>query len=664
MQIAYTGDEALLTIGTGPDHGQFDLYINDNYWRRFDAYATTPAERVIHLPKVVKPDNEPTGKVAIKMRSDRHHRSTGRVFRFKQVQVLAATYHERTIDYTYDQLQRLQQANYDNGDRVYDYNFDLAGNRLAELLSGTGVTATNRYFGYNQANQLIAEGDTLDGNGDVIADYTYEYDANGNLRFKKDTRSNTLETYTWDRANRLKSLGTISYAYDGLGNRIQQTANSVVTDYLLDLQPGLVKVLRQSDGTNTNHFIHAVRGIHAQSDGTHWQYITQDGLGSVRSLINTTLGVDAVQSYSPYGVPDGNYAPGFGFTSEQTDANNLLFLRSRYYNPSLGVFNSRDPFEGTMDRPMSLNRYAYVGGNPIRFTDPSGLIFGIDLTDMVEDVEDFGKGVVRGAVDIIDDPFRDVFIDSRWSQTVRDHEDVAMIVAGGAAIALTGGLAWGAVGASGVSAIQSWPLWLKLGLLGSGSGFTAESISQAINNMNTCGMDAFNAFYRKNLDWESIFRSSTYGSLAGGILAVGGATTANALLGAGGYTLGTILYNRAVGNNPVEGITFENLALNTVSGGILGGLNQAVGGINVGGSVALRNAPRYLQAVGYSVVGFGVVTTQHLLTDDNPLESHEETSALSSGYLNAVSIVSGDLGVFLTLLTNAIITASGHSTDT
>ncbi len=360
MQIAYTGDEALLTIGTGPDHGQFDLYINDNYWRRFDAYTTTPAERVIHLPQVPTPPGETSGKLSIKVRSDNHFCSTGRVFRFKQLAVIDATYNERTIDYTYDALSRLQQANYNTGQRVYDYNFDLAGNRTQEALSGTGVTAKTTDYTYNAANQLTNDGTN-----------TLTYDANGNLT------SDGTNTYTWDRANRLKSLGTATYSYDGLGNRVSQTVGNTVTNYLLDLQPGLTKVLAATTGANTDHYIHSVRGIHAMQSNTGvWSYTTQDGLGSVRSLIDATLGVDSVQSYNPYGEPFGtvgNFDTPFAFTGEQTDPNGQLYLRARYYDPSIGVFNSLDPFEGTMARPMSLNGYAYVEGNPINLTDETGL---------------------------------------------------------------------------------------------------------------------------------------------------------------------------------------------------------------------------------------------------------------------------------------------------
>ncbi len=347
MQIAYTGDEALLTIGTGPDHGMIDISINDNYWHSFNTYTAQPGERVIHLPQVPTPPGATSGVIEIRNRSDRHHRSTGYVFRFKQLVVINATYNERTIDYTYDGLSRLQQANYDGGTVEYTYGYDLAGN----LTNMNGATRT-----YNATNQLTNDGT-----------HTLTYDANGNL-----TNDGT-NTYTWDRANRmLTAPNNTSYIYDGLGNRVSQTVNTTKTDYLLDLQPGLTKVIGDSDG---NRYVHSPRGIHAmQTNAGEWSYTTQDGLGSVRSEIDSTLGVDTTHNYDPYGnyigtAPTTAY---FGFTGEQTDPTGQLYLRARYYHPSLGVFPSLDPFEGMASRPMSLNGYSWVEGNTPNMVDLSG----------------------------------------------------------------------------------------------------------------------------------------------------------------------------------------------------------------------------------------------------------------------------------------------------
>ena len=75
------------------------------------------------------------------------------------------------------------------------------------------------------------------------------YDANGNL----------LATgYVWDRANRLVATPNTSYAYDGLGNRVAQTVNTILTEYLNDLQPALPKLLQEVTNGNTTRYIHSM----------------------------------------------------------------------------------------------------------------------------------------------------------------------------------------------------------------------------------------------------------------------------------------------------------------------------------------------------------------------------------------------------------------------
>lgn len=85
-------------------------------------------------------------------------------------------------------------------------------------------------------------------------------------------------------------------------------------------------------------------------------------------------------NFDPFGNPleqFGSLQSSLGFTGEMTDPNGSLYLRARYATPPLGIFLTRDPFEGVMSRVMSRNGYSYVEANPVNYTDPSGkFIFG------------------------------------------------------------------------------------------------------------------------------------------------------------------------------------------------------------------------------------------------------------------------------------------------
>jgi RHS repeat-associated protein len=143
-----------------------------------------------------------------------------------------------------------------------------------------------------------------------------------------------------------------------------------ITSYLLDIQPGLHVVLSETQGANVTRHIHSLRGIHAHKDAANnWEWPLQDGLGSVREVVDNSVAVLESRNYDPFGNGFGNTGTSqtnYGFTGELVDGGGLLDLRARRYAPGLGVFASLDPLE-------TPNRYGYVSGNPVNLVDPSGL---------------------------------------------------------------------------------------------------------------------------------------------------------------------------------------------------------------------------------------------------------------------------------------------------
>ena len=63
----------------------------------------------------------------------------------------------------------------------------------------------------------------------------------------------------------------------------------------------------------------------------------------------------------------------YRYTGQRLDAaTGLYFYNARYYDPGLARFTQPDTMVPTPGDPQSLNRYSYVGNNPLRYTDPSG----------------------------------------------------------------------------------------------------------------------------------------------------------------------------------------------------------------------------------------------------------------------------------------------------
>jgi hypothetical protein len=54
-----------------------------------------------------------------------------------------------------------------------------------------------------------------------------------------------------------------------------------------------------------------------------------------------------------------------------------MYFNARYYSQTLGRFVSADSIVPGARNPQALNRYAFVVGNPLKYTDPSGHFFWI-----------------------------------------------------------------------------------------------------------------------------------------------------------------------------------------------------------------------------------------------------------------------------------------------
>jgi RHS repeat-associated protein len=181
-------------------------------------------------------------------------------------------------------------------------------------------------------------------------------------------------TNTWDAANRLTQIvnpkSEIVNLYNGVNDRVGQVVDGVTTHFALDVQ-GLPEVIYTSEG---NAYLHLPGVIMTENITGEVRYLLSDGLGSVRQAVDENAAVVAYNEFDPYGNPVNNGGEPYGFTGEWWENEvGLLHLRARWYSVETGTFLSRDSVEG---EPA----YAYVRGNVVNRTDPSGLCaqFGDD----------------------------------------------------------------------------------------------------------------------------------------------------------------------------------------------------------------------------------------------------------------------------------------------
>jgi RHS repeat-associated protein len=107
-------------------------------------------------------------------------------------------------------------------------------------------------------------------------------------------------------------------------------------------------------------------------------YLVTDALGSVRGTVSSSGSLTATTTYDAWGNPLSSggltATTPFGFAGGYTDADGLIYLQNRYYQPQLGQFVSLDPDVLSTGQP-----YAYANGDPVVENDPNGLAAAVQV---------------------------------------------------------------------------------------------------------------------------------------------------------------------------------------------------------------------------------------------------------------------------------------------
>lgn len=205
------------------------------------------------------------------------------------------------------------------------------------------------------------------------------YDLNGNL-----ICDGTGRKFNYDNENRLiKVTGTglnLDLDYDPEGRLSKYTYNGAPSTFLYD-GVNLIGEYNGTGGLITETYFgpggdEPLIGYNGSTPAVYRLYWA-NYQGSIIGITAAggTLIESAVHKYSPYGEPTG-----YGIDESWTGSRfrytgqialpeaQLYYYRARFYDPKLGRFLQTDPIGSEDD----LNMYAYVGGDPVNGTDPTG----------------------------------------------------------------------------------------------------------------------------------------------------------------------------------------------------------------------------------------------------------------------------------------------------
>ncbi|MCR9130468.1 MAG: hypothetical protein NXI12_13190, partial [Alphaproteobacteria bacterium] len=247
------------------------------------------------------------------------HNHSGQIIE-RTVSNASYTYaHAITIDTLFDHNGLNQITSADDGTSVLTPSYDARGN----LTSYDGRT-----FGYDTYNRLTSVG----GTGGSMS---LEYDPLGRL---------------WETSG---PSGTARYQYDGAAIIAEYNASGVMQHRWVH-GPGMDEPLVRYDGSGMSN----KRWLHA------------DERGSIIAHTNTSGSRIQTNTYDAYGNPGASNAGLFQYTGQVwlEDAG-VYYYKNRTYHAELGRFMQADP----IGHSGGVNLYAYVGGDPVNFTDPWGL---------------------------------------------------------------------------------------------------------------------------------------------------------------------------------------------------------------------------------------------------------------------------------------------------
>ena len=304
----------------------------------------------------------------------------------------------------YDNLNRMTNATLSPsiaGNSYYCWQYDHFGNRTNEYGSDQAFVAT-------QPCQPSSSGSLTD----TWAAYTVDGTSNTVDNGKNQISAAPMGGYVYDSAGDVMNDSVNLYLYDAEGRVCAVYNGSTITGYLYNAfgqrvatgslssfacNTGFTPNTEEAYGQDGEELmgasanggslswqhtnVYALGSLFATYDSVGLHFQLTDWLGNKRVQTNYAGAVEQTCQNLPFGnqlnCTASSTAPNnLDYAGLQYDAESGLYhATARQYGPVTGRWTAPDPFDGSMDvgEPQTLNRYNYVGNNPLIYTDPDGL---------------------------------------------------------------------------------------------------------------------------------------------------------------------------------------------------------------------------------------------------------------------------------------------------
>jgi RHS repeat-associated protein len=260
-----------------------------------------------------------------------------------------------SYQYKYDDLGRMTDANASNPQLDRHFTYDEIGR----------ITSHSQHGKYQYDDRAHPHAVTSTDHGSER-----QYDANGNTTYLRDPggREIGIEWTVDDRPARFDGPnGRYEMTYDVTGSRVKKsgpTSASYFHPYVTIENNEFVK------------YYFAGETLLARQEAGKVTYYHQDHVRAVRATTDDSGAVVNSYQFDAFGAPiarntQNNDDVAFGTAHGDSDLD-LVYMNARYYDPIVARFLSADSVVRNAFAPQSLDRYAYVEGDPVNYIDPSG----------------------------------------------------------------------------------------------------------------------------------------------------------------------------------------------------------------------------------------------------------------------------------------------------